>query len=249
MKLLVINPNTTEAITEKIARAARSALPGVDIVAATGRFGASYIASRASYAIASHAALDCLAEHGAGCNAVLLACFGDPGLDAIREVTPVPVISLIDASCAEAGMDGRKFSIVTGGERWGTMLQEMIQLRGLDGQLASIRTVAPSGSAIAADPESAYALLVETCLRCINEDGAQAVILGGAGLLGIAKKIQAHVSEPLICSNEAGFRAAYRALAISGRQTGIEGCDPVNSTALSPSLTTVLRNGFLRNAL
>jgi allantoin racemase len=246
MKLLVINPNTTAAMTEKVTIAAQAALPGVDIVAATGRFGASYIASRASYAIASHAALDCLAEYGEACDAVLLACFGDPGLDALREVTPVPVISLIDASCAEAGIDFQKFSIVTGGERWGPMLEEMLQSRGLHTQLASIRTVAPSGGAIAADPASAYALLAETCQLCIDHDGAQAVILGGAGLLGIAEKIQSQVSAPVICSNEAGFRATQKALAASFRQTDLQGCDPVNSIALSSSLATLLRNGVLK---
>jgi allantoin racemase len=247
MKLLIINPNTTVAMTEKVTTAARTAMPGVDIMAATGRFGASYIASRASYAIASHAALDCLAQHGGGCDAVLLACFGDPGLDALREVSPVPVISLIDASCAEASSGGRKFSIVTGGERWGTMLQEMLLLRRLNAQLASIRTVAPSGGAIASDPTSAYALLAETCQKCVDEDGAEAIILGGAGLLGIAAKIQSQVTSQVICSTEAGFRAANNALLISNRQTDLKGCDPVNSIALSSFLTTLLRDGILRN--
>jgi allantoin racemase len=245
MKLLLINPNTTVAMTEKVAVAARVALPGVEIVAATGRFGAHYIASRASYAIASHAALDCLAEYGADCDAVLLACFGDPGLDALHEVSPVPVISLIDASCAEAGFGGRKFSIVTGGERWGPMLQEMLQLRGLDPQLASIRTVAPSGGVIAANPEQAYAMLAESCQSCVDKDGAEAIILGGAGLLGIAAKIQSEVSAPVICSNEAGFRATSQALERSTRVSDLKGCDPVESNSLSSSLRTLLRKGSL----
>jgi allantoin racemase len=245
MKLLLINPNITEAMTEKMAIAARSALPNVSIIAATGRFGAQYIASRASYAVACHAALDCLAEYGTGCDAILLACFGDPGLEAMREVSSVPVISLIDASCMEAAQQGRRFSIVTGGDRWGAMLREMLQLRGLDAQLASIRTVAPSGGAIAADPQNAYTLLAETCQSCIDNDGAEAVILGGAGLLGIAEKIQARVSAPVICSNEAGFRAVGEALQSRAKTSSIKGCDPVQSKDLSPALTQLLRRGIL----
>jgi allantoin racemase len=245
MKLLLINPNTTEAMTQKMAVAARAALPEVAVRTATGRFGANYIASRASYAVACHAALDCLAEHGGGYDAILLACFGDPGLEAMREVSPVPVVSLIDASCTEAAQNGRRFSIVTGGERWGAMLSEMLQLRGLDAQLASIRTVAPSGGAIAADPQSAYNLLTETCQSCIEDDGAQAVILGGAGLIGIAERIQANVSVPVICSNEAGFRAVGEALQSRARTLTIKGCDPVDSKDLSPALAALLRRGVI----
>ncbi len=243
-RLLIINPNTTEAMTAKVAEAAREALPErVGIVAATGRFGPRYIASRASYAVAGHAALDTYAEHGVGCDAVLLACFGDPGLEALREVSPVPVISLIDAACEEASANGRRFTIITGGERWGPMLTEMLGARGLSGHLASIRTVAPTGGAIAADPAAAHAVLIEACRRAIAEDAAEAVILGGAGLLGIAEAIQSSVPAPVICSVRAGLSASARALA--GEMTAIspDGVDPVSSTGLSGSLARLFSAG------
>ncbi|MGL4637302.1 MAG: aspartate/glutamate racemase family protein [Beijerinckiaceae bacterium] len=247
MNILLINPNTTEAMTTKVADAARLFMPEVEVRSATGRFGAQYIASRASYAVASHAALDCLAEHGAGCDIVLLACFGDPGLEALREVSPVPVISLIDASCAEAAQNGRRFSIVTGGERWEPMLREMIKARALDVQLASIRTVAPTGGEIAADPEKAYAVLAQACQSCVDDDGAQAVILGGAGLLGIAEKIQSMVSVPLVCSNEAGFRSIQKELASGHHKVDIKGCDPVGSVGLSTPLAALLQQGKMQS--
>ncbi|MBL8587962.1 MAG: aspartate/glutamate racemase family protein [Methylobacteriaceae bacterium] len=212
MRLLLINPNTTEAITASLAVAARAALPGVEVVAATGRFGARYIASRVSFAIAGHAAVDAFAEQGAACDAVLLACFGDPGLDALREIAPVPVIGLVEAACAEAGADGRRFSIVTGGERWESMLRETLAARGLDARLASIRAVAPSGGDIARDPDGALAGLAASCRRCVEDDGAEAVILGGAGLIGLAGRLQPRLSTPLVCSVAAGFRAADAAL-------------------------------------
>ena len=99
MRLLIINPNTTTAMTDKVEAAARVALPAAtSITAVTGAFGPRYIASRASFAVAGHAALDAFARHGKGCQVVLLACFGDPGLEALREVAGCPVISLIDAA-------------------------------------------------------------------------------------------------------------------------------------------------------
>ena len=87
---------------------------------ATGRFGARYIASRAASAVAAHAALDAYAEHGAGADAVLIGCFGDPGLDALREVAPVPVLGLADAAGAEAMRIAPRFGVVTGGAAWKT---------------------------------------------------------------------------------------------------------------------------------
>ncbi len=247
MHLLIINPNTTQAMTDKIVAAARPAFPAtIRITAATGRFGPRYIASRASFAVAGHAALDAFAIHGKGhdgkdCDAVLLACFGDPGLEALREVAGCPVISLIDASCEEAGAGGRRFSIVTGGERWAPMLQEMIAARGLGSQLASIRTVAPTGGAIARDPEGSAALLAETCRLCSVEDGAEAVILGGAGLIGIADMIQPRLPIAVVCSNMAGFRAATRVLA-AGRVRTSAHTDHVEAIGLSDELTALFRS-------
>lgn len=240
MRLLLINPNTTEAMTEKMAQAARGFLPGVEITSATGAFGAAYVASRASYAVAGHAALDALTRHGAGADAVLLACFGDPALDALREVSPVPVVSLIEASCAEASAGGRRFSIVTGGERWGPMLKEQVAAHGFAPQVASIRTVAPSGGAIAADPEGAHALLAETCRACAAEDGAEALILGGAGLIGIRAAIEDRVPVPLVCSVEAGFRAAALALGRGRREAST---DAVATVGLSAELAAMFRTG------
>lgn len=201
MKLLLINPNTSASITDLVARHAReTAGPTVSIKAVTGRFGARYIASRSAAAIAGHAAVDALAEHVEGCDAVLLACFGDPGLEALRELSPVPVVGMADAACHAAARGGRRFSIVTGGERWGPMLREFVASIDLSSQLASIRTVAPTGAAIAADPDAAVELLAGSCRVAAREDGAEAVILGGAGLAGLAERVGRSVTVPVLCS-------------------------------------------------
>ncbi|MCX7324840.1 MAG: aspartate/glutamate racemase family protein [Hyphomicrobiales bacterium] len=244
MRLLIINPNTTPAMTEKVAKAAPGFIPRQTvIVTATGRFGPAYIASWAAFAVASHAAIDAYAANAAGCDAVLLACFGDPGLEAIREVSPVPVISLIDAACAEAGANGRRFTILTGGERWGPMLAAMLKSRQLDGQLASIRTLAPTGGSIAANPAATHQLFIDTCQAAIREDGAEAIILGGAGLMGIAAAIQPAVQVPVICSVEAGLRAAATALRVARPARPDASTDAVPSIGLSPELARLLAEG------
>jgi allantoin racemase len=76
--------------------------------------------------------------------------------------------------------------------------------------LAGIHTVAPTGAQLAADPEGARALLGQACRDAVRQLGAQAVILGGAGLAGMAAAIQASVSVPVIDSVQAGARWALR---------------------------------------
>ena len=239
-RILLINPNTTEAVTALVAgHVRRLAGEEAEVVAVTGRFGARYISSRAAVAVAGHAALDALAEHVADCDAVYLACFGDPGLVALQEVSPVPVIGMAEASCRVAAAGGRRFGIVTGGVLWPAMLTEFVMLQGLAEHLAGIRAVAPTGGEIARDPERALAQLADACRACTAEDGAEAVILGGAGLAGLARRIQPDVPVPVICSVEAGTRAV---LAAAGTRREVAP-PPVESVGLGVGLTRLLAGG------
>jgi Asp/Glu/hydantoin racemase len=231
MRILLINPNTTSAITDRVASYVRAIAPGdVEFVPVTGRFGARYIASRAASAIAAHAALDAMAEHGAGCDGVYLACFGDPGLLALKELSPVPVIGMAEAACLSACAIGRRFSIVTGGQRWKAMLEEFVAAQGLTDRLASVRTIAPTGDEIAREPDAALASLAAQCEACALSDGADVVILGGAALAGLAGRISSAVPVPLLCSVEAGVRAVIAAARVG------------STTATSVSRPTTPRN-------
>lgn len=242
MKILLINPNTTSAITDLVLTHARRMAPEeVTLVTATGTFGPRYVASRAAAAIAGHAALDCYARHAAGCDAVLLACFGDPGLDGLRELAEIPVVGLAEASCAEAARMGR-FAIVTGGERWGPMLTEFAAARGYADRLIAVRTVAPTGADIARDPDGSLQLLTEAC-RAVALSGAQTVILGGAGLAGLASRLRGVVPIPIVCSLEAGMTAvldAARCRFAKPRSGDFARTPPVATVALSEPLASLM---------
>ncbi len=190
-----------------------------------------------------HAALDAYAEHGAGCDAVYLACFGDPGLFALQELAPVPVVGMAAASCQAAARLAPRFSIVTGGERWGPMLREFVGSLGLGQSLAAVETVAPTGADIAADPDAAIALLAQACRRTAERDGAGAVVLGGAGLAGLAARVQPHLDIPVLCSTETGFAAVLAALHDPREKpaSGDFSTPPaVESVGLSPRLADLL---------
>jgi allantoin racemase len=238
MRILVINPNTSTSVTDLVAAVTRAvAGDRATIVPITGRFGARYISSRAAAAIAGHTALEALAEHVEGCDAVYLACFGDPGLAALKEVSPVPVVGMAEAACEAACRRGERFAIVTGGALWGPMLREFVAGLGLAERLACVRAVAPTGDAIARDPDAALALLAAACTACAKEDGADVVILGGAALAGLAARIQPAVPVPVLCSVEAGAVAALAA-AKAGRST--RSAAAVETTGLAPALAKLL---------
>lgn len=250
MRLLLVNPNTTGAVTDLMAERAREIVGDVaDIRAVTGRFGARYIASRAAAAIAGHAALDAVAEHHEGCDAVLLACFGDPGLRALKELSPIPVVGMAEASCHVACLLGSRFSIVTGGERWDLMLREFVEELGLSSRLASVRTIAATGGEIAIGPDQALETLAAACRACSEQDGADVVILGGAGLAGLAGRMRPNLQVPLVCSLEAGLRATL-AIAQLKRADGnaLQGRDRlrIETVGLAPSLAKALLGTGIR---
>lgn len=248
MRLLLINPNTTASITDLVETRARALIDATtEIKAVTGRFGCRYVSSRAAAAVAGHAALDAFAEHGEGCDAVLLACFGDPGLLALRELAPVPVVGMAEASCHLACLFGQRFSIVTGGERWRPMLEEFVAGLGLAGRLASIRTVAPTGVEIAADPDRSIAALAAACREAAEADRAEVVILAGAGLAGLADRIAPHVPVPVICSLAAGLQATLAAarLGVAAPVAGSFAATPAVETV---GLSAPLAGSFLKGA-
>ena len=208
-RILILNPNTTASVTELVTRHARAVLGDtIECVPATARFGANYISNEAAYAIAGHSALDGVAEYGQGCDAVLLACFGDPGLFALREVSDAPVVGLAEASMRAAAREAGRFSIVTGGERWGPILERLAQALGYADALAGIRTIALTGAQAAADPDAAVGVLADECRAARDQAGGGAVILGGAGFAGLAARVTPLAGFPIIDSVLAGAREA-----------------------------------------
>lgn len=236
MRILLINPNTSTSITDLIASHVRTVAGSrAELKPVTARFGARYIASRAALAVAGHAALECLAEHVAGCDVAFLGCFGDPGLSALQEVSPVPVVGMVEASCRAAAGFGR-FGLVTGGALWEPILREIVAGLGLSEGFAGVRTLALTGGDIARDREGALPLLAEACRTCAERDGAEAVVLGGAALAGLAALVQPAVPVPVLCSVETATQAALAATGPNPKRIPVT----VDSVGLAEPLTAML---------
>ena len=210
MRVLVLNANTNSAMTAHAVAAARKLAPEIEFAGATGRFGSTHIGTRATYAIASHAAVDCYAAQTGKFDAIILACFGDPGLGALQDIAGVPVFGLAETAARAANETQRPFSIVTGGQRWVPMLTEYLTGLGLAKHLASIRVIESTGSQVLADPKGNMERLAQACGLAAENDGAERVILGGAGLIGLAEQIAARVPVPLIDCLEPAIAAVRR---------------------------------------
>ncbi|GGJ38157.1 aspartate/glutamate racemase family protein [Neoroseomonas lacus] len=226
MRILLLNGNTDPAITELLAARTAAAiprlgLPAMEVVPATAPFGVRYISTRAAVAVAGHAVLTALAEHvGAdnprGYDAVIIACFGEPGIEAARELLPVPVFGMAETSIAAALALAPRVALLTGGALWVPMLEEFCLIRGLGPDRALVRGVAPTGDMIARDPDGAIALLAEAA-RAAVADGAGAVVLGGAGLAGLAPRVAPLVGVPVLDSLDCALVAAVRGGAVTPR--------------------------------
>jgi allantoin racemase len=248
LRLLVVNPNSSPQFTEIITRETRRvASPGTEVVAATASFGPRYIGTRATVAIAGHAAVDALARTLADdpdFDAAILAGFGAQGVPAMREIAPFPIVSLMDASVSAALLLGTRFSALTGGERWVPMLEEQLEAMGVGSRVASVRSIPLTGAEIAQDQERALDVLAELAETTVREDGADCVIFGGAAVAGLPRRIEDRVSVPLI-DNVAVSVATAEMLARVVTKPKARPVQPVavESVGLSEELSSLLQKG------
>ncbi|HKU88045.1 MAG TPA: aspartate/glutamate racemase family protein [Casimicrobiaceae bacterium] len=238
MRILLINPNTSPEMTGRAAEAARRyAAADTEIIAATGEFGCAVIASRASYAIAAHTALDLYAKHGAGADGVILACFGDPGLAALREVSSVPVIGLAGAAVAEAAEAARPFAIVTAGAAWVPMLGELVAATPHVPLFRGVVALDATGLSLVRNPDRFASELGHALDRAVAA-GAQTIILGGAAFAGTAHTLTAGAR--LIDPMQSAIRAVERAVGENPVRNGLAAAASCAARGLSSELTSLL---------
>ena len=217
MRILLANPNTTQAMTDRMAGIARAQVPeGVEVVPVTADRGFPYIASRAEAQVAGAILLETIATHAEDVDAVVIAAYGDPGLAAARELFDLPVIGMAEAAMLTAAMLGERFAIVTFSpvmRRWYT---DGVRDAGLAARFVGLRTPPDHGADLDGVRDTLRDELRGLCERAAVEDGADVVILGGAPLAGLAPEIQGAVRVPLVDPISA---AAAQAVALAGLVT------------------------------
>ena len=140
MKVLAVNVNTNEHMTETIAEAARrAASAGTEIVALTPRFGADAVDCAFESYLAAVGVMDCVLSYDEPYDAVVLAGFGEHGRDGLQELVTAPVIEICEASAHVAQLIGRTYSVVTTLQRSVPLIEDRLRLAGLANRCASVR--------------------------------------------------------------------------------------------------------------
>lgn len=199
MKLLLINPNTTQAVTDAVREAAMDAAgPGTELLAVTGDFGPVVIGSRAENALAQHSVLALAARHAPGCDAVVLAVSLDTALWACRELLDVPVIGMTEAGLLIGATVATRIGVLTYGRRMGPLYRELVESYGFGTRLAAVATVDVTPQQTFSEPASVEAAVLAAAQRLVERDGAEAVLLAGAAMASMAGRLQAQLSVPLL---------------------------------------------------
>jgi Asp/Glu/hydantoin racemase len=245
MRLLLINPNISESVTALIeAEARRSARPGTALTAVTASFGVAYIETRFEALIGAHAVAELAGSHAAGHDAVVIAAFGDPGLMALREVLPMPVVGLTEAALMSACQLGRRFSIIAISQRIGAWYRECVESYGLGSRLASIRSLNQPLRDVGAIQQAHRDALVGLAQKAVREDGADVIVLAGAPLAGLARQVKALLPVPMVDGVSSAVVQAQALVALNPSRA-VEGSfatPPVKPHAgLSPALAALLQ--------
>ena len=191
MRLLLLNPNTSQELTDRLTAVAEEAkAPDTTITAVTAPRGFAYISSRAEAEIAGAIALEMIAERVESCDAVVIAAFADPGLKAARELFDVPVVGMAEAALLTACMLGERFGIVTFTPRLTPWYFEAVQSAGLAERFAGFRTPPAAQGDIGDVAERMAEELGALTAQMAKDDGADVVILGGAPVAGLAARLR-----------------------------------------------------------
>lgn len=200
MHLRVINPNTTAGMTATIGEAARRiAAPGTHITATQPAHGPVSIESHFDEAISAVGVLEeVLAGERDGADAYVIACFGDPGLLAARELTRAPVIGIAEAAFHMATLISTRFSIVTTLGRTGIIAEHLLEQYGFAHHCRRVRAAEIPVLDLEDDGDAALTRLIEECERARDEDDIGAIVLGCGGMADLTDTISREVGLPVV---------------------------------------------------
>jgi len=210
MKIMVINPNTSERMTnhlrEELERIKRA---DTELSVLCPDQGPETIESAYEEAHAIPPTLELVKKaNREGYDAVILACFSDPGLEAAREISEIPVLGIEESTLHVASMLGARFSIMTPRRERIAFRKEHVHTRGMDHFLASVRSLDLSVAETDADPEKTKKRILEVAKAATEEDGAEVIILGCAGMAGYARELESRLGIKVLDPSAVALKVA-----------------------------------------
>lgn len=201
MKILFINPNTSESFTEKIQRVLQQyASSTSEVKAVNPRSGPRSIECVYDELLSAPGTLETLLTHLDDYDAFVIACYSDhPAIYAGREITDKPLLGIAEASMYMACLLGRRFSVVTTNRQWEPLLWDAVHHYGLSERCASIRAVdMPVLALESSDDEQVFQAILQAARKAVAEDGAEVICLGCAGMAGLDKRLQEVLGIPVV---------------------------------------------------
>lgn len=222
-RIWVINPNTTRTMTSTIEVCARAvAADGTEVVGVTSEFGPPSIESHYDEAMSVPGLLAAVGRGEAqGVDGYVIACFGDPGLDAARELATGPVIGIAEAAMHTASHLGGGFSIVTTLGRTIGRAEELAERYGMSRFCRGYHACEIPVLDLDTDP-MAMKLVTEACREAVERDGSDAVVLGCAGMADMCAHISAEIGVPVVDGVTAAT-LTVQSLVTMGLRTGKRG--------------------------
>ena len=192
MKLLVVNPNTSDAMTEGIRETIDLVrMPGVEVEIAGVDFGPETLESFYDYTLAGFALCRYLENAKEKYDGVMIACFGDPGLYAVKEICQCPVLGIAETSMAVALLLGSRFAILAASEKAVSMMDNMVDQYGMEYRYEE-------------NSEKTIQRLIEQGREAIKR-GAEVLILGCAGMTGYHEPVSKALGVPVLDPVEVTF--------------------------------------------
>jgi len=210
MRILVINPNSSEHMTEHIrAEVLRIKRDNTQVTVIANVGAPAAIESARDVALAVPSLLEQVKRaNEEGYDAVILACFSDPGLQAAREVSDILVLGIEETTLHVAAMLGHKFTILTPLAKRIPTKEREVRAYGLESALASVKSLGLSVSETDADPEATKKRILEVARQARDEDGAEVIVLGCAGMVGYAKEVEQELEIVVLDPTSVAFKIA-----------------------------------------
>ncbi|MDN5432014.1 MAG: aspartate/glutamate racemase family protein, partial [Pseudomonas paracarnis] len=197
MRILVVNVNTTESITDTIAQQARAvASPGTEIVGLTPYFGAESVEGNFESYLAAIAVMDRVMAYDQPFDAVIQAGYGEHGREGLQELLNVPVVDITEAAASTAMFLGHAYSVVTTLDRTVPLIEDRLKLAGLYQRCASVRASGMAVLELEEDPLGATEAIVRQAELAIRDDKAEVICLGCGGMAGLDEQIRQRTGVP-----------------------------------------------------
>ena len=208
MRILVVNGNTSDEITERVAEEARAAAsPGTEIKPVKAAFGSRLILSRVDNAIAAHAVITALARHHEDCDAAVIAASPDMGLAGARELLPIPVVGMTETALLTSCMIGGMFGLIVFDRRATPVFKDLVASYGLTARMAGMYTVEMTKTDFF-DPERVKTSILGAIEHLVQMDGADCVVITGATMAGVSQSLRGPSPVPLVSSITCAVRQA-----------------------------------------